>query len=101
MSLVDTATDSVGKRKVNFVVPKVVVVLLFLTCFGPREIRCNEKIPFCKDLSKQLENDENDWRERCLERTMRNSSTCEAKKDYLREGKSTHSQMCFYKGIII
>jgi thiol-disulfide isomerase/thioredoxin len=99
MALADTAADSHDKQNVNLVVPKIVVFLLFFTYFGPSEVLCDEEIPFCKDLSKKLENDEDDWRERCLETAeeksellewkMCNTSSFEAEKEFQKR-KSMH-----------
>ena len=108
MALINTPVVYGEKRRVIFVVPKIVVVLLLLTHFGARLVHCDEQIPFCKDLLQKLENDEKSWRENCLETgvndsrrlggKMVDSPCCEAEKNYLRERRCKHSQMCFYKG---
>ena len=108
MALINTPVVYGEKRRVIFVVPKIVVVLLLLTHFGARLVHCDEQIPFCKDLLEKLENDEKSWRENCLETgvndsrrlgwKMVDSPCCEAEKNYLRERRCKHSQMCFYKG---
>ena len=88
------------KGKVITVVERIIVALLTLLCFGGSMVHCDEEIPFCKGLLKELERAEKEWRSRCLtdEGQIHDSTCCEEEKTYLRERKCSYSKMCFYKG---
>ena len=102
MAFIYKQGNHLDKRGLIYAVSRIIVVLPLLTFFRVCQVRCVEEIPSCKDLLKNLQNDEETWHEKCLKPKSRDqmldSYCCEAEKNYLRTRKCMHSRMCFYKG---
>ena len=74
---------------------KIIVGIHVLIYFATSLVVCNNGIPFCRKRLKELNEDEKDWRERCLNGEGQNLATprCETVKEY------NHERMCIYKKI--
>ena len=97
----------IGLKKVNYngikcsviLATKLFVSFFILLYFGGSLVVGNKEIPCCHKLWNDLGNNMADWRERCLDGDHEiNSSCCQAEKEYFKERRRSHRQMCFYEG---
>ena len=70
-----------------------------LMIFAGRLAAANSDIPICHKLWNALGKDLEGWRERCLHGYQKSySQSCKAEKEYFKNRRLSHRQMCFYEG---
>ena len=83
---------------------KIILGLFLLIYFGTSLVICDERIPFCKESFKAVEDDLKDWQERRLDKSLNytrhiDTTCCNAEeKKYIQNRRKKRRKLCFYEG---